>query len=391
VARAASAARAGRGGGDASASASAIALPARPRAIAAYLVVDKLAGGGVAAWPLHYEPGQYVYLSLRPAGWLPHPLSVSSAPDERAPGRLTVHVRAGAHAGSWSSRLVAAVEAAVVATARETAAAANDEAEEAGAGSDADADPDGAGPCAVAGGAAALPPPSATVAFASGAARRLQRLRELLPVRVAGAFGAPSVQLARYSHFLLLAGGVGITPVAPLHFELCRGGHSLGASCRMRSLLTAWSLRDAGLLAAFAPQLRAFARARSDNGGSGDGGDGGDGGDESDGSDNAVVGHAEVFFTRDSPEAAAAAAAFPGRTLFGRPDVAALCDRAAAAAAKADAKAPSGGDDGASGGGTRAIAVVVCGPRELVASVLEAAGREWRGYALHVHAETFNL
>ena len=40
------------------------------------------------------------------------------------------------------------------------------------------------------------------------------------PLHVTGPFGTPSLQLERYAHFILIAGGIGITPIAPLHYAL---------------------------------------------------------------------------------------------------------------------------------------------------------------------------
>ena len=54
-------------------------------------------------------------------------------------------------------------------------------------------------------------------------ARPTYTLSTLGPIHVTGPFGAPSVQLENYSHFLLIAGGIGITPIASLHYALVAG------------------------------------------------------------------------------------------------------------------------------------------------------------------------
>ena len=94
----------------------------------------------------------------------------------------------------------------------------------------------------------------------------------LLPsILTTGPFGYPSVQLERYAHFILIGGGIGITPIAALHASLARGapvsppnslpflsgvweGKSDGAA-RVCTLSTVWMLREKGLLEEFAPLL----------------------------------------------------------------------------------------------------------------------------------------
>lgn len=95
-----------------------------------------------------------------------------------------------------------------------------------------------------------------------------------------GAFGRPSVQLENYKHFILVAGGIGITPIAPMHYALLHGlpvGPVSSGLARMlgcygacehgsvvgqvkavpESVTTVWTTRDRSLLEAFAPLLGA--------------------------------------------------------------------------------------------------------------------------------------
>lgn len=114
-------------------------------------------------------------------------------------------------------------------------------------------------------------------------------------VRVFGPFGRLSLQIGRYAHVLLVAGGIGITPIASLHYALInrvplpghteqegseadhyddgsgsKAGAGCGKSCRrhmvahdagmparspLRSLLTVWTARGNSLIQEFAPLL----------------------------------------------------------------------------------------------------------------------------------------
>jgi hypothetical protein len=122
-------------------------------------------------------------------------------------------------------------------------------------------------------------PGSHAYALPGGAPRVDLLARARLPAFAMGPFGQPSVALHRYQHFLLVAGGIGITPVAGLHYALVRrldtlpppspyaalvaavlgfgnskrrgvaGTHA--AQTRLRSLTTIWSVRELELVRVF--------------------------------------------------------------------------------------------------------------------------------------------
>jgi hypothetical protein len=97
----------------------------------------------------------------------------------------------------------------------------------------------------------------------------------LLRVHAMGPLGSLSINPSNYKHFILIAGGIGITPIAPLHFLLtqrslpkhstvlnrlasCCGRKAASTSSspiQCHSLSTIWTTRDRSLIEAFAPLL----------------------------------------------------------------------------------------------------------------------------------------
>jgi hypothetical protein len=169
-----------------------------------------------------------------------------------------------------------------------------------------------------------LPPPAAVPASAQVVygvpadhpmlAVRWSWDRALAPavtVWVTGPFGAPSVQLHHYRHFVLVAGGIGVTAIAPVHYclakalPLVRSGDGGAATARRNegvahasSVTTVWTTRDRALLEAFSPLL-----------GAEDNGDGSGSSAEEESGRGGVSGHAAAPAT--SPASAPASA--PGK------------------------------------------------------------------------------
>lgn len=419
--------------------------------------------------PCRYSPGQYVYIAFPGAtgSVLPHPVSISSAPDRRpvgaggAPGRLTVTIKsmgcvrcrsmqslwgccsvaatalqlsvAICRAGTWSGKLMASIHRVLAARIQQLSARSsgptralepgassrnplNQDVSASGATADiADGEPspaagDGAAepaplldasahasasqhawPVPAAG---ALLPPStidALVAYdgepgapvPTGLVVSLPipaEVRHLVRAWVTGPFGAPSVQLHHAKHFVLIAGGVGITPIASLHQSLATGvplqpRHT--KPVKVRTLTTVWAVRDLGLAAAFAPCLptqlhraaaataRAGAVAAEEAGASGAGGSSrnltGSGRDDDDHAAGSTAGdgsRVSVALYSGSTAASGGAPALDGILIHsGRPDLKALL---LAAGNRASAF------DMALNKTSTFVAVAVCGPDEMV-------------------------
>lgn len=362
--------------------------------IAAVLYFDKLPALGVSSWwPFSHLPGQYVYLAFPEVSMFPHPLSICSVEDRfGAPGRFAVTIK-GLRGDSWGESWTGRVVTLVSSTLKKVA-----EAERArGGGFIVDAPtqlrvnvtsrvasargcgafaggPGGASahawPAPV--GGALLPPPFMDSSEPSP-------LHGLIRAWATGPFGVASLHLPSFSHFVLFAGGVGATPLVTLHQALVRGlpvEHApLCGGCRLRgkplsgapmavacvanlqSLTTVWSVREGALVRLFAPLLCAAPNAplEADSlpwaervtvrvfGGSGEGGRG------------------------EKP---------PLPLESGRPDVPAILSAAGLRAAKIDAARGFVG--------RTSVAVLVCGPDEMVKDVLSTAQTLTQKAALEV-------
>jgi len=379
--------------------------------VAAYLVIDKLA----AAWGWHFSPipGQFVYIALPGASLLPHPISISSVAQTAAPGRFSVHVK-NMGAATWSGR-VSALVARVVADAHDGARAV------AGTGPAPVVPVPSAGApsllergrgvqFAIPGGGRHLPPSVMDFTRNSGLP-----LASALTVAVAGPFGMPSLQLANYRHFVLVAGGIGITPIASLHHALVQAqsvtedgvpalqavraarrwvARSLGlastgtvgpvhGAADLSTLTTVWAVREAALVTAFAPLLEARGWGSGPNG-------------------RGRAGTAEVYvhYTGGVKAGAGSPPAWPWPTRTGRPDMVSIF-RAAASQAIAAVRAKGAGRMSPAQAPTIvSVAVVVCGPQPLVTSALAAAAELSLPSAqsdgdvrvvFNVHRETFAM
>lgn len=243
--------------------------------VAAYLLIDKLPG--TCGWPFVHEAGQYVYITLPKISLFPHPVSISSVADPRYPGRFTLHIKSMGPA-TWSQRVIDAVSNAVDACATQQL----NNSSITGSGIRRSSTPDQrytvnaeAVDWPVASSTAAAMPTAASQASDAELSRwptsSVAAMRKLIPVHIAGPFGAPSLQLDKYKHFVLFAGGIGITPIAPLHYTLSRGlpitkyASAIGtllcgskashAQADVSTVTTVWSMRDTSLTTAFAPLL----------------------------------------------------------------------------------------------------------------------------------------
>lgn len=237
---------------------------------AAFLVIDKP--------NFRYAPGSYVHCALPGAtrSWFPHPVSISSSPDNTPadaggdPGRFTITIKSQG-AGTWSGAVASAVSQVLVARATQMAAARQPLAATHATGTTL--------PGATATrrmynhvwplplGGSTLPPATtgltSVVDSAPGAVGDSvlpipADSRHLLSAWISGPFGKCSVQLDRYHHFVLIAGGVGITPVASLHHALVNGRPVESGDVHapsVRTLTTVWVTRDAGLVTCFRPLL----------------------------------------------------------------------------------------------------------------------------------------
>lgn len=264
-------------------------------------------------------------------------------------------------------------------------------------------------------------------------------------VLVSGPVGRVSLQLERYEHIVLVAGGIGITPLVPVFVAAAAGpagraallpaGGPIGRAlqslqravcgrCRpgmpppppppLRTLSLLWSVRERGLAECFEKHLSAAAGAASDA---------------------ATITSVDVFESRPPPRlladgelraaavavpcpvpvgprggkrssstsrspvpvepaaAATAAGSAPGvRFHDGRPDVAAFLRSAALRAA--EASSGSGNSPHATGSSALLrprIAVLVCGPLAMVDAVCGAAAASGGPAEFHVHTEAFLL
>lgn len=258
-----------------------------------------------------------------------------------------------------------------------------------------------------------------------------KQLRGLGPIYVTGPFGRPSLKLSQYSHFLLVAGGIGITPLASLHYALAKGipvdetdvgwfaavkrflccwgcsgrtiqtaegeKHFVAGAAPVSSITSVWSVREPGLASTFLPLLvagtpaddgptvGADVRATIFTGGSHkDRQAHAEGMPQSQGADGFLAINRQLPVVRERPHMGRIFADVATRLL--------------------QQKGREGG-----GGNTPVVAVLVCGPSALVQSVYAAAdaansgrmpapGGGGEGASLaagsvifNVHRETFNL
>jgi len=390
--------------------------------------MDKLNGAiGGLLWPFSHLPGQFVYVQLPGrAGLFPHPVSVSSVSDSAFPGRFTVHIRSMGK-GTWSGAVVAAIAEAVDVSKKHTSLTTMPSSDSVDHSLNIYSNTVASTlPWAIPNGGM-LQPPSAEIATIAQLETRPipATLRNVLRVSVSGPFGEPSVHLPHYRHFVLIAGGIGITPIASLHLALVRGqpvgevggpsllglwsvakavccgggriegvgavreggegggrggqtfigGHRDGSCAELCSLTTVWSVRDAGLVTAFAPMLEGETSTIGRNGG-------GEGGERVVSVDDEEVGTIKkpiidlrVHLTKPSGANGGASSSssqpLPFETRNGRPDIEALF-RASGVRAAEDM------------GTGAAVAIVVCGPGPLVSDVLNVAARLTRTFEHHL-------
>jgi hypothetical protein len=195
------------------------------------------------------RPSQFVYVAFAGAvkTILPHPYSV--VPDDSNSygdqGTFTVYIK-DMGPGTWSRRVVTAVHD--VMARNQTP----------------------------------LSPGLSPVAAGSASRETLRQLQRALgrPL-VTGAFGRIALPLHQYNDVILVAGGIGVTAIAPLHTMLC-DRHSKAADYdplattplgrvmqtafgrnRVEAVHTVWSTRDPALLREFGPRLRADATAHA--------------------------------------------------------------------------------------------------------------------------------
>ena len=221
------------------------------RPAVAYIVLRKHDFPGL--WAFRYFPGQFVTLCIPKVSLVPHPFSISSVAAAADPTRFTIHIRSLGE-GTWSHKTVqfiAKLQADAAATRGGRSPSAS--------------------PVEVA--LEGSPHPFAVPQDVDP--------KRIGPVLVTGPFGHVSLQLSHYSHFILIGGGIGITPIAALHHAIVHGlpidhdsGHRRQWPCKcgprakrgiiqqeppsaasFLSLTTAWSVREPGLAAAFAPLL----------------------------------------------------------------------------------------------------------------------------------------
>lgn len=328
---------------------------------AVVLIMDKSPALGISwLFPFSYAPGQYVYVAVPSVSHFPHPISISSVPDDRSqlvggmPGRFAVTIkglRGDSWGDSWSGRVVAS--AVTMLKARAEMLDAN-----AAAGIvQGSVDSLEAGDTHGADTRHAWPAPASGAHLPSSFDHELD-----FKAWATGPFGSCSLHLDSLSHFVLFAGGVGITPMAPLHSALVRGTRRAEAGCFTRharsaplgTLTTVWAVREEALMAVFAPLLRSDDRAKV----------------------RVFTGSGGGGRARDSTA--------PLPTESGRPNVASILTDAAALALKCDAQRSHSGDT--------LIGVLVCGPEEMVRDVLEGCDRANSlslGVHFLAHRETF--
>jgi len=231
------------------------------------------------------HPGSFVYLLVPSISLVPHPFSVSSPPAVSASGydssslsAFTLHIKAS-RPSSFTGALLKRVAAA---TSKRASSAVVPLSDAGGAvtvsnpslpGSASPSPTHGAGVLqrflGLAGAATGdSPSPYGTLAWpAPGAGRHASPSPPRLPpLYVFGPFGKLSLHIDRYEHVLLVAGGIGITPIASLHYSLQHGlatGDAVSApgadgstrAVPLRTLTTVWTVRSTALVQEFAPLL----------------------------------------------------------------------------------------------------------------------------------------
>ena len=93
-------------------------------------------------------------------------------------------------------------------------------------------------------------------------ARRSDLDAHSISLFVEGPYGSLSLPLARYSSVLMVAGGIGVTPLGSLYNELLRD-HYLGERT-MRHMRLVWSVRDPQLIHSLYTDVRDADRAHTD-------------------------------------------------------------------------------------------------------------------------------
>jgi predicted ferric reductase len=223
-------------------------------------------------WPFHYEAGHYVYAIVPAISLMPHPFSISSIPDATRKDLFTLHIREMG-GNSYTSQLAKIV---------------------AGAASYADLDrpikslvtvaiasadgPDRTSVPTQSPSAPQLDDPTDQENDQSNSGQEtpeicgeldpsvpdLLSFREVLnsgiSMWVSGPFGIPTLPLNAYDHFVLIAGGIGITPIASLHEQIMAAQQRPPvdpsvASTSEKTLITAWAVREAELATEFMTQL----------------------------------------------------------------------------------------------------------------------------------------
>ena len=299
--------------------------------------------GTSSLWPFVFRPGQFMWVWAPRLSLFPHPFSISRPQDTLRPDLVSVHVK-GMSAGRFTQRLAAVV------------------------------------------GEEAMP--------------------RLHPVYVLGPFGRPSVPLEEFHHFVLIAGGVGITAIAPLHASIVNGLPLVHAdaspvavlkrlfSCHHRApplagaesprpdssqslsplsgtqsgpsvtVTTAWVVREPALIAEFAPLLPTSKSGR-------------------------VAAEVSVWGGRSEAKKGGgkSAAAASLAQLPGRPDLVELLRTVAARATSTQSQLKPGG-----AAVPVRVCMVVCGPAPLVADAMHAAALAGGGgVEFAPHRETFAL
>jgi predicted ferric reductase len=233
-----------------------------------------------AIWPFHYEAGQYIYAIIPAISVMPHPFSISSVPDASRKGFFTLHIREMG-GNSFTSKLAELVQGAAAYAELERppkavyvvthpspkvhAGQEDGEQEETKEIEPADIDTDiesteHEDSHTEDGGAERVisaAPVDLDVAVESTLS--FQQVRNIsISMWVSGPFGIPTLPLNAYDHFVLIAGGIGITPIASLHEQLVNESQKPNDPSTVATegtLLTAWAVREVQLAADFLQPL----------------------------------------------------------------------------------------------------------------------------------------